>query len=68
MAEIYWELRKGNKVYSPLTARRLQRWISEGRITGDDLVWRSGFSGWKKIDEVEELKPGFKAPEEKAEE
>ena len=68
LVETYWEVKKDNKVYSPLTTRRLQRWIYDGRITGDDLVWRRDFSGWKKVSEVKALKPGLKVPEEKAEE
>ena len=66
--ETSWQLKKGRRTYLPVPTRRLTRWISEGRVTEDDLVWRSGFSGWKRVGDVEELKsvPKKKAPEMKS--
>lgn len=58
--ETAWQLKKGRRVYLPIPARRLVRWISEGRVAEDDLVWRNGFSGWKRVGDVEELKPFLK--------
>lgn len=68
MAQIYWELKKANRIYSSLTTRRLQQWISEGRVTGDDFVRRSGFNEWMEVGRVEELKPSLKVPQEEVEE
>ena len=67
LEETSWQLKKSRRVYLPVPTRRLQRWIEEGRVTEDDLVWRSGFSGWKRVGDVEELKrfPKKKAPEVK---
>ena len=58
--ETSWQLKKGRRTYLPIPARRLTRWISEGRVGENDLVWRSGFSGWKRVGDVEELKPFLK--------
>ena len=58
--ETSWQLKKGRRVYLPIPTRRLERWISEGRVGEDDLVWRSGFSGWKRVSDVEELKSFLK--------
>lgn len=64
--ETNWQLKKDGRIYLPVPTRRLTRWISEGRVTEDDLVWRSGFPGWKRVGNVEEFKPLLKkAPEVK---
>lgn len=33
--------------YGPATSEILKRWIAEGRVTPDSLVWRSGWSDWR---------------------
>lgn len=33
--------------YGPATGDILKRWIGEGRVTSDSLVWRSGWGDWK---------------------
>ncbi|MEW6069329.1 MAG: DUF4339 domain-containing protein [Candidatus Thermoplasmatota archaeon] len=58
--KLLWELKKNGVIYMPLTTARLGRWLSEGRVKADDLVWRSGFAGWKKAGETEELEPFFR--------
>lgn len=33
--------------FGPARAELLRRWISEGRVSGDSLVWREGWTDWK---------------------
>ncbi len=61
MAEIKWDVRRGAEIYGGVYDARLKRWISTGKIkSAEVLVWRSGLSGWRKPEELEELTPFFK--------
>jgi len=61
MAEIKWDIKIGREIYRVVSGSRLQRWISTGKIKPREvLVWRSGFSGWRKPEELKELWPFFK--------
>ncbi len=55
-----WQLKHGKRVYMPLSTGRIRRWITEGRVAEDCLVWRSGFARWKKVGECDEFKDLFK--------
>ena len=33
--------------YGPATAEYMHRWIEEGRVSGDSLVWRDGWADWQ---------------------
>lgn len=56
MAEIRWDIRRGADIYRQILDGRLKRWISTGKIKpGEVVVWRSGFSGWRRPEELEEL-------------
>lgn len=56
MAEIRWDIRRGADIYRQISDDRLRRWISTGKIKpGEVVVWRSGFSGWRRPEELEEL-------------
>ena len=56
MAEIRWDIRRGADIYRQILDGRLRHWISTGKIKpGEVVVWRSGFSGWRKPEELEEL-------------
>ncbi len=56
MAEIRWDIRRGADIYRQILDSRLRRWISTGKIKpGEVVVWRSGFSGWRRPEELEEL-------------
>jgi len=55
-----WQLKRGKRTYMPLSTARIRRWIAEGRVVEDDLVWRSGFAGWKKVGMCDEFKDLFK--------
>lgn len=60
MAEIKYDIKRGADVYREVYGIRLQRWISKGVIKrGEAVVWRSGLSGWRKPEELEELAPFF---------
>jgi len=60
MMEIKYDIRRGTDVYRAIYAPRLKSWISKGVIKrGEALVWRSGLSGWRTPEELEELEPLF---------
>jgi len=61
MPEIKWDIRRGVGIYRAVFDARLKSWITTGKIkAGEVLIWRSGFSGWRKPEELEELQPYFK--------
>ncbi len=56
MAEIKWDIKRGADVYRQVFDSRLKSWISTGKIKpGEVVVYRSGFSGWRRPEELEEL-------------
>ncbi|MEI6633083.1 MAG: response regulator [Chlamydiota bacterium] len=56
MTEIKWDIRRGPEIYRTVYDGRLKNWISTGKIKrGEILVWTSGFSGWRRPEELEEL-------------
>ena len=58
--EIKYDIRRGAQIYRAIYDVRLQRWISTGKIKrGEITVWRSGLSGWRRAEELEELAPFF---------
>ncbi len=60
MAEIKYDIKRGADIYRVIYGTRLERWISTGKIRrGEIVVWRSGLSGWRKAEELEELAPFF---------
>ena len=61
MIEIRWDIKRSADIYRQILGTRLKFWISTGKIKpGDAVVWRSGFSGWRKPEELEELIPYFR--------
>ena len=61
MAEIKYDVKRGADVYKMIFHSRLRSWILKGIIKrGGTIVWRSGLSGWRKPEELEELKPYFR--------
>ena len=61
MAEIKWDIKRGASTYRVVHDARLKKWISTGKIKrGEVTVWRSGFSGWRKPEELDELVPFFR--------
>jgi len=60
MAEIKWDIRRGSEIYRTVYDGRLKNWISTGKVKkGEIVVWKSGFSGWRKPEELDELRPFF---------
>lgn len=61
MKEFTYDIRRGADIYRMIIESRLKGWISSGKIkSGEVLVWRSGLSGWRKAEDLEELKPFFR--------
>jgi len=61
MVEIKWDIKKGADVYRQVFDSRLKSWISTGKIKpGEVVVYRSGFSGWRKPEELNEIIPYFR--------
>ena len=61
MSEIKYDIKRGADVYKMIYHSRLRSWILKGVIKRDEaVVWRSGLSGWRKPEELQELKPYFK--------
>jgi CheY-like chemotaxis protein len=61
MAEIKWDIKRGADIYRQVLDNRLKSWISTGKIKpGEVVVWRGGFSGWRRPEELEELIPHFR--------
>ena len=60
MAEIKYDVKRGADIYRQIYGARLENWISTGKIKREEVVvWRSGLSGWRKPEELEELIPFF---------
>ncbi len=65
MKELKYDIRRGADTYRLIYHARLKSWILKGIIKRDEaLVWRSGLSGWRKPEELEELRPYFEQREE----
>jgi len=65
MSEIKYDVRRGADTYKLIYQSRLKSWILKGIIKRDEvLVWRSGLSGWRKPEELEELIPFFEQREQ----
>jgi len=65
MTEIKYDVRRGADTYRAIYHSRLKSWILRDIIKRDEaLVWRSGLSGWRRPEELEELKPYFEQREE----
>ena len=64
MRELKYDIRRGADTYSAVYHARLKSWILRGIIKRDEaLVWRSGLSGWRKPEELKELRPYFEERE-----
>ncbi len=61
MVEIKWDIKRGADIYRQVFDSRLKSWISTGKIKpGEVIVYRSGFSGWRKPEELNEIIPYFR--------
>ena len=60
MQELKYDIRRGADTYSAVYHPRLKSWILKGIIKREEaVVWRSGLSGWRRPEELKELKPYF---------
>ncbi len=58
--ELKYDVRRGADTYTAVYQPRLKNWILKGIIKRDEaLVWRSGLSGWRRPEDLKELKPFF---------
>lgn len=58
--ETKYDVRRGADTYRLIYHARLRSWILKGIIKRDEaLVWRSGLSGWRKPEKLEELMSYF---------
>jgi len=65
MPELKYDIKRGADTYRLIYQSRLKSWILNGIIKRDEaLVWRSGLSGWRKPEELEELIPFFEQREQ----
>jgi CheY-like chemotaxis protein len=60
MADLRWDIKSGANVYHQVTDDRMKLWIKTGKIkAGEVVVWHADFSGWRRPEELEELRPFF---------
>ncbi len=65
MKTIKYDVIRGADIYRAIHQSRLESWILKGIIKHDEaLVRRSGLSGWRKPEELEELRHYFKQKDE----
>jgi len=65
MAEMKYDVRRGADTYRLIYFGRLKSWILRDIIKRDEaLVWRSGLSGWRRPEDLPELRPYFEQREE----
>lgn len=61
LRNVKWDIKKGYGMYRSIYTPQLVSWIRGGQIKrGEVLVWRSGFSGFRLPEQVEELAPFFR--------
>ena len=66
MAEYKYDVRRGADSYRVIYHARLKNWILKGIIKKEEsTVWRSGLSGWRKPEDLPELRPYFEQREAK---
>ncbi|MDD5597315.1 MAG: response regulator [Victivallaceae bacterium] len=69
MKGLKYDIRRGADTYRAIWGSRLAKWITTGKIkTGEIVVWRSGLSGWRRAEELEELIPLFREQEKRLKE
>lgn len=59
-----WYVRpNGGGQFGPAKGPVMRKWLGEGRVGADSLIWREGWSDWKTASEVFPGLPGDKPPE-----
>lgn len=60
MAETRWDIKRDVHVYHQVSDARIKLWIKTGKIKkGEAVVRHVNLSGWRKPEELEELRPFF---------
>jgi len=59
-----WHVRpRSGQQYGPADAATIERWLAEGRVPADALVWRQGWPEWRTAASVfHQLRPADSAP------
>ncbi|MCY4644124.1 MAG: GYF domain-containing protein [Bacteriovoracales bacterium] len=52
-----WFYVEDNEKVGPVGEEQIISFIKEGKLSGDSYVWTTGFENWKKLLEVDSLKP-----------
>jgi hypothetical protein len=47
----------GNKRYGPVPLSQLRQLIDDGKVRGEDLIWREGMAQWQRADRCDDLFP-----------
>ena len=64
MKELKYDVRRGADTYRVIYHSRRKSWILRDIIKRDEaLVWRSGLSGWRRPEDLPELKTYFEQRE-----
>jgi len=64
MADLKWDIKRGANVYHQVSDVRVKLWIKTGKIkAGESIVWHTGMSGWRRPEELAELRAFFKFAE-----
>jgi len=62
-SKIEWHLVRDGKPYGPLSDLEFFKFIEQGHLEANDLVWRDGFNGWQSANvvfpELQELPSPF---------
>jgi CheY-like chemotaxis protein len=59
-----WDLKRGTSVYLQVLDSHIKHWIKTGNIkAGETVIRHAKLSGWRKPEELEELRPFFKLHE-----
>lgn len=53
--EAVWHIIVGEKQEGPLTPAQILEYLAGGRLSGSDLIWRSGLTDWKQVSELDEF-------------
>ncbi len=52
-----WHYSNGGRQFGPVSESELRGFVASGALRPDDLVWRSGMSGWQAARDFPELFP-----------
>ena len=50
-----WHVSRGSKEHGPMSARRVRRYLRDGKLTPTNLAWREGQGDWAPLVEIPEF-------------